>query len=157
MKKVTNLLGIIIGIILIVGPHTFLHVCGAGMKMDGMDMGGGPACKNIPIVSLVTGIVLIIVSLVSLIASVKESGTLSKIFSALQVILGVVTIGIPTFIVGVCNSAHMHCNMVTKPALIIFGVVTVIIGILGVVYQTASSADAAESRIGSAKLNEQLQ
>lgn len=78
MKTIKNILGIAAGIVLAVGPYTFLHVCGAKMKMEsemgGMDMGsmaGGPPCHGIPTASLITGIVLALVSIVSLITSAR--------------------------------------------------------------------------------------
>jgi hypothetical protein len=146
MKKIKNILGIAAGIVLAVGPYTFLHVCGAKMKMDsemgGMDMGsmaGGPPCHGIPTASLITGIVLVLVSIISLITESKTDNNSSSGFEAVldlvRIVLGVIAIGIPTFIIGVCKSAHMHCHMVTRPALIIIGVVVGLTGVISLAYR----------------------
>jgi hypothetical protein len=127
MKKILPIINIILGALLIVGPQTFLHVCKGGM------MGMTPPCKDIPTWSLVVGIILVLVSLVKLVLifTGKESKIAFLTTGLVEAVIGVVTIGIPTFIVGVCKSQHMHCHMVTKPALIIIGVVTILIAVAG--------------------------
>ena len=150
MKKIKNILGIAGGLVLAIGPYTFLHVCGENMKMGSemgdMEMGSmaaGPACHGIPVASLITGIALVLISIISLIASAKaENSSDSKIDTFLdfvRIILGVVAIGIPTFIVGVCESVHMHCHMVTRPALILIGVVVGLTGVISLAYSTLAN------------------
>ena len=148
MKKLVDIVGIIAGLIIAIGPYTFLHVCGdMGMASDmgGMGMDSGAVCHGIPAASLITGILLIVVSLVSIISQIKagesDSGKLYKFLTLLRIAIGIVTIGIPTFIIGVCNSAHMHCNMVTRPALIIIGAIVGISGVIGLIYQMLKSND----------------
>jgi hypothetical protein len=163
MKKIKDFIGVAAGLLLAIGPYTFLHVCRnmsagsemSGMSMGGMEMAGEPSCHGIPAASLVTGLLLIIVSLVS-IASFKkaEQGKtekLSVVIDILRVAVGIVAIGIPTFLIGVCSSAHMHCHMVTRPALIIIGAVVGLTGVAGLIYQLFKSRD--ESVV----LNEQPQ
>ena len=156
MKTIKNILGIAAGIVLAVGPYTFLHVCGAKMKMEsemgGMDMGsmaGGPPCHGIPTASLITGIVLALVSIVSLITSARteENGNsgFESVLDFIRIIIGVIAIGIPTFIIGVCGSAHMHCHMVTRPALIIVGVVVGLSGIVSLGLNFLSNATGEEA------------
>ncbi len=128
MKKILPIVNIIIGALLIIGPQTFLHVCKGGM------MGMTPPCKDIPTWSLVVGIILILVSLVKLVLVFTGKGNKVAFLVAglAEAVIGVITIGIPTFIVGVCKSQHMHCHMVTKPALIIIGVVTILVAAIGI-------------------------
>ena len=136
MKKILPIINIIIGIILIIGPQTFLHVC------KGM-MGMTPPCKNIPTWSLVIGIILIIVSLAKLVLIFKGKGSkVAYIVTGLaEAVIGVVAIGIPTFIVGTCKSKHMHCYMVTKPALIIIGAVIIITAVVGLIVNKDKKAE----------------
>lgn len=128
MKKILPIINIILGAILIVGPQTFLHVCKGSM------MGMTPPCKDIPTWSLVVGIILILVSLVKLVLAFTGKGNKVAFLATglAEAVIGVVTIGIPTFIVGVCKSQHMHCHMVTKPALIIIGVVIILVAAIGI-------------------------
>ncbi len=128
MKKILPIVNIIIGALLIIGPQTFLHVCKGSM------MGMTPPCKDIPTWSLVAGIILIIVSLAKLVLIFTGKGSnVAYIVTGLaEAVIGVVAIGIPTFIVGTCKSQHMHCHMVTKPALIIIGVVTILVAAIGI-------------------------
>lgn len=128
MKKILPIINIILGAILIVGPQTFLHVCKGSM------MGMTPPCKDIPTWSLVVGIILILVSLVKLVLAFTGKGNKVAFLATglAEAVIGVITIGIPTFIVGVCKSQHMHCHMVTKPALIIIGVVTILVAAIGI-------------------------
>ncbi len=128
MKKILPIVNIIIGALLIIGPQTFLHVCKGGM------MGMTPPCKDIPTWSLVVGIILILVSLVKLVLVFTGKGNKVAFLATglAEAVIGVITIGIPTFIVGVCKSQHMHCHMVTKPALIIIGVVTILVAAIGI-------------------------
>ncbi len=128
MKKILPIVNIIIGALLIIGPQTFLHVCKGSM------MGMTPPCKDIPTWSLVVGIILILVSLVKLVLVFTGKGNKVAFLVAglAEAVIGVITIGIPTFIVGVCKSQHMHCHMVTKPALIIIGVVTILVAAIGI-------------------------
>ena len=95
---------------------------GMGDSMGEMQM----PCAGVPNASLVAGIVLAVLGIIFIIAGKKK--VVSTLLGLLNVIAGVVVIGIPTFIVGVCGGAHMHCHMVTRPALIIIGAVIVIAG-----------------------------
>ena len=137
MKKILPIVNIIIGALLIIGPQTFLHVCKGSM------MGMTPPCKDIPTWSLVAGIILIIVSLAKLVLIFTGKGSkVAYIVTGLaEAVIGVVTIGIPTFIVGVCKSQHMHCHMVTKPALIIIGVVIIITAVVGLIVNKDKKAE----------------
>ena len=169
MKKIKDLVGIAAGIVLAVGPYTFLHVCSdmsggsemGGMEMGGMDMASGAPCHGVPAASLVVGIILIAVSLISLIIDIRDKdNNLSIVSTALDVIItaaGVAAIGIPTFIVGVCSSAHMHCHMVTRPALIIIGVIVGVVGLVSLAYRVGLSFKEEVKKDGRVLLNEQPQ
>ena len=137
MKKILPIVNIIIGALLIIGPQTFLHVCKGSM------MGMTPPCKNIPTWSLVIGIILIIVSLAKLVLIFKgKRSKVAYIATGLaEAVIGVVAIGIPTFIVGTCKSKHMHCSMVTKPALIMIGAVIIITAVVGLIVNKDKKAE----------------
>ena len=146
LKKIQGFLGVILGIVIAVGPYTFLHVCSGGMGsmgdsaggMDAMDaMEGGASmampCQNVPPAALATGLIIAVISLVIVILSFRkiEKKPLDIGLGALLIILGIITIGIPTFIVGVCEAEHMHCHAVTRPGLIVLGILTAVAGVIG--------------------------
>ncbi len=41
--------------------------------------------------------------------------------SIANMVLGALTIAVPTMLIGVCKGAMMHCHMVTMPVLIVLG------------------------------------
>lgn len=138
-SKIVGALNIILGAVIAVGTRTFLHVCGGGMNSGSMGDSMGEMqmpCAGVPNASLVAGIVLAVLGIIFIIAGKKK--VVSTLLGLLNVIAGVVVIGIPTFIVGVCGGAHMHCHMVTRPALIIVGAFVVILGIIGAVSKASN-------------------
>lgn len=126
-RTITGLIYIVLGFLTAYGPYTFLHVCGAGMVMEGM---GSPVCQGIPPFTLVAGILLFVAGGFLIFSQIREehrrNGLIVNIVNVAAVILGVAIIGAPTFIIGVCEEAHMHCHMVTRPALIVMGAVVVV-------------------------------
>ena len=45
-------------------------------------------------------------------------------------VLGVLTITVPTVLIGVCKGAMMHCHMVTLPTLIVLGVLLTVLAVI---------------------------
>ena len=147
-SKIIGVLNIVLGAVLGVGTRTFLHVCGGGSNSMNMGdsmgdaMGGGEmkmACAGVPTASLIVGIILAVLGLVLIVAGSKKAVSIA--LGLTNVIAGIVVIGIPTFIVGVCGGAHMHCHMVTKPALIIIGAVVVLTGVVNAALEVSRSAE----------------
>ena len=137
MKRIQGILGVVLGIVIAVGPQTFLHVCGGGKMAESMSdaapMGMSMPCQNVPAAALITGILVVITGIVLLIAILKkaEGKAITLVLDLAFAISGIVTIGIPTFIVGVCQAPHMHCHAVTRPALIVLGAFVVVLAIAG--------------------------
>ena len=110
-------------------------------------MGGAMAemempCAGIPKAGLIAGIILAVLGIALIAAGNKKA--VSIVLGILSAASGIVIIGIPTFIVGVCGGAHMHCHMVTRPALIIIGAVTVFVAIINIVLANASQKAASQ-------------
>ena len=126
-SKIIGVLSILLGAVTAIGPRTFIHVCGGGMKMDD-SMGDGAmemkmACAGVPNASLIVGIILAALGLILIIAGSKA--VISKF-------------------IGVCEAAHMHCHMVTRPALIIIGAVVILAGLFNLVLKNGSKESDAE-------------
>jgi hypothetical protein len=57
-----------------------------------------------------------------------------RVLMGLALALGLVAILLPTYLIGVCASSEMICNMVMKPTLILAGTLTMATGLVGLVY-----------------------
>jgi hypothetical protein len=71
--------------------------------------------------AIATAVPLFAIGLMQLVSRQKETRRLLGMQGAL---LGLMAIGLPTALIGVCMHADASCNLVTKPALIFMGVVT---------------------------------
>ena len=152
-KKLIGIINIILAVVLAIGTRTFLHVCKAASSMGDSSMGGENAmggmdmshapCLGIPNASLIVGIVLALTGIVFIASGNKK--TAGIVSGIANVILGIITVGIPTFLIGVCSAPHMHCHMVTRPALIIIGAVAVVTGVVNTVVEFRSSEEVGEN------------
>ena len=79
---------------------------------------------------IVVGVPLLVVGVLLLFARRKET---TRALGILTAVLGVLTILIPTSIVGTCLNDQMVCNTEMKPTLLIAGGITVALGIAVVV------------------------
>ncbi len=140
MRKLRGIINIILGALVAVGTQTFLFVCGHRTVFDafkGAPMGQGGheemamPCAGVPTASFIAGIILALAGVLILFTEFKRTGNkpFAAVPDAASLIIGVVTIGIPTFITGVCPAQHMHCHAVTRPALILLGALTAALSI----------------------------
>ena len=121
-KKITAVIVVLLGILAAVGPKTIFPVCGGAMKMK---------CFDTAKAELFAGIAAAVVGLLILFVKNRKAAiALSLVAGA----LGAVILLIPTVIVGVCGSPMMHCVSVTKPALMIIGILEIIAGLLAAVF-----------------------
>jgi hypothetical protein len=75
---------------------------------------------------LIAGIPLLVVGILLLFARRKET---MRVLGIVSVVVGVLTILIPTTIVGTCANPMMVCNTEMKPTLLVAGGLTVALGI----------------------------
>lgn len=66
----------------------------------------------------------------------KEAGVA---LTAIVAALGVVTILVPTALIGTCGNPEMECNVATRPALVLLGAATFLLGGLGAFRQGKSA------------------
>ena len=120
-KKIFPVLAIILGVLAAIGPRTFAPVCAAmEMKMR---------CYYTAQAELVVGLLAAALGIGVFIVS---SDRAKALLSGGIALLGVLILLIPTVIIGVCQSPMMHCVVITKPVLILIGVLEIIFGTLGV-------------------------
>lgn len=117
---------IALGILLAVAPWTFAPVC----EVNGMyaQLASG---KTIPMpcgwtarAEIGLGALLVVAGVLLMIAKTNETKRIIGIFGAA---IGVLTILFPTYITKMCALADHPCNLLTKPVLIILGVLVIIV------------------------------
>ena len=122
MKKVNVvflLLILVLGALTAIAPYSFAHVCEAGEKVM--------KCHWTGRIELFLGISVAVLGLLKLIsADAKYQLGLNAgiLLNALGVILT------PTLLIGVCGMKSMHCASVSKPTLIVFGILILVITLI---------------------------
>ena len=106
---------ILLGALVAVAPQTFAHVC----AVKEMPM----ACHYTAQAALGIGIVIAVLGVAGLFVSDQTRAGLD----IANAVLGVLTITVPTVLIGVCKGAMMHCHMVTLPTLIVLGVLLAVL------------------------------
>lgn len=90
---------IVLGILIAIAPQTFAHVC--AVKETPM------ACHYTAQAALGIGIVIVALGIVGLLVSDQTRAGLDLA----NAVLGVLTIAVPTVLIGVCKGAMMRCHM----------------------------------------------
>jgi hypothetical protein len=85
------------------------------------------ACHWTAQAELGVGIVIIILGVLLLV--LKAEGTKLGLLIAISV-NGIYALAIPTVLIGVCESTHMRCHSLTKPALVITSIILLLICVI---------------------------
>ncbi|MDR0885759.1 MAG: DUF4418 family protein [Clostridiales Family XIII bacterium] len=132
MSKSIGKLGIffgIIGLIIAIVPSAVYQT------YENMDMGGmhmAMACKATASAEVVTGLVIFALGLVYIFVKnvkVRLGASFANILAAATAIL------LPTAFTGICKGHEMACNVITKPSLIVAGILLIIGSAIGVIIQ----------------------
>ena len=97
---------ILLGALVAIAPQTFAHVC---------------AVKEMPMACHYTAQAALGV------AGLFVSNQTRAGLDIANAVLGVLTITVPTVLIGVCKGAMMHCHMVTLPTLVVLGVLLAVL------------------------------
>ena len=114
MKKVNVIFAsifVVLGALVAIAPYSFAHVCEVGEKVM--------KCHWTARIELFLGLSVAVLGLLKLINSD------SKYQHGLNAGILINTLGViftPTVLIGVCGMKKMHCAAVTKPVLIVFGI-----------------------------------
>ena len=115
---------IILGFLLIVGPWTFAPVCEVGGMYVKTASG-----MNLPMPCGWTARAEIGVGALTFLAGAllmfSQSSETKRMIGIFGIALGVLTILFPLYITKMCALADHPCNLVTKPVLVIIGVVVI--------------------------------
>lgn len=116
-NRLTGIIFIILGGVLAAGPRTIFPVCEVHMDMVMTCNWTAQAELGIGIVIALLGVLLVVIR-----------SNQVKIGLSLGIILnGLLSILVPTVIIGVCEGKHMACHSLTLPVLVIIGSIIVII------------------------------
>jgi hypothetical protein len=138
---------ILLGLLIILTPWYIFPVCeiaeksgniqvaaGSGNDLN-MNSGSHMTCWYTAEAETGSGALAILVGLVLLAWPNRES---RRSLGIITIGLGVVTVLFPTYLIGTCTDTDTPCNIGTKTALIILGILTVIIGIYLVITKDVS-------------------
>ena len=113
-KLFASVPNILFGTLIAIAPQTFAHAC-SGHDMPGACHYSQQAATGIGVVILVLGVVALFVN-----AQVRIGLNIAAIANVLLLL------AVPTFLIGICKGAMMHCRMVMLPTLIVLGVLTLV-------------------------------
>ncbi|KAB8293565.1 DUF4418 family protein [Bifidobacterium avesanii] len=113
-KLFASVPAIVLGALIAVGPQTFAHAC---LKHDTPG-----ACHYSALAATGVGVVILILGAAALFvdARVRIGLNIAVIANAL------LTLAVPTVLIGVCRGAMMHCRMVMLPTLIVLSVLAIV-------------------------------
>lgn len=113
-KLFASVPNILFGALITIAPQTFAHAC------TGHDMPG--ACHYSQ--QAATGIGVVILVFVA--PQIRIGLNIAAAADALLLL------AVPTFLIGICKGAMMHCRMVMLPTLIVLGVLTIVFAAIAI-------------------------
>ena len=123
MKKrvLISTLFIILGLLIAIGPSTLFPVC------DPMENGSFMKCHWTERAELGIGLGIVLLSVLTIVFASKQIRAGISIGIA---VLSVIAALVPTLLIGVCGGEHMRCNALTRPALLVLGIISAIFAII---------------------------
>jgi hypothetical protein len=125
---------IVLGLLIAIVPqYTYCRSGGPGFQAHTVEGAGGAAvmahqpmrCMWTARATLLAGVPLAVMGALLLFSPAKRK---EPILGILTITTGVLTMLIPTYILGTCMDPSMICNMAMKPALLLAGGITVAVG-----------------------------
>ena len=101
-KLFASVPNILFGALITIAPQTFAHAC--------------------------TGVVILVFGVVALFVAPQIRIGLNIAAAADALLL----LAVPTFLIGICKGAMMHCRMVMLPTLIVLGVLTIVFAAIAI-------------------------
>lgn len=119
-KLFASVPNILFGALITIAPQTFAHAC-TGHDMPGACHYSQQAATGIGVVILVFGVVALFVA-----PQIRIGLNIAAAANALLLL------AVPTFLIGICKGAMMHCHMVMLPTLIVLGVLTIVFAAIAI-------------------------
>ncbi|OXN01699.1 DUF4418 family protein [Bifidobacterium vansinderenii] len=119
-KLFASIPSIVFGALIAIAPHTFAYVC----KVEKMPM----ACHWTAQAEIGVGALIAVLGVIALFVApqIRIGLNIAAVLGAL------LAIAVPTVLIGVCPGAMMHCHMVTRPTLIVLGVLTIVFSAIAI-------------------------
>lgn len=121
-KMIFGAVLLILGALIAIGPQSIFPVCEFNPEK-------AMKCHWMGKSELGVGAVIAVLGLGSMLS---PSAQLSRGLLAAGGLLGILTMLLPTKLIGVCMNVHMQCVTLTRPALLVLGAAAVLTGALGV-------------------------
>jgi hypothetical protein len=119
-KLFASIPNILFGALIAIAPQTFAHACNGHEPAMACHY-SQQAATGIGVVILALGVVALFVC-----PKVRIGLNIAALANALLLL------AVPTFLIGVCKGAMMHCHMVMLPTLIVLGVLTLVFAALAI-------------------------
>lgn len=131
----TGVIFIVIGLVIAIGLHTFLPVCGEDMK-----------CHQTAQAETGVGVIIALYGVALLAAG---SNAFRQGISVAGIFTGIFAVLIANVLIGVCGGAHMGCRKVTLPVLTILSSIIVVVSVINFayLYRKREESDTHETKV----------
>ena len=117
-KYVVGALLLILGLLIAIGPQKIFPVCEFNPEK-------AMKCHWMGKSEIGVGAVIAVIGLLQM---VMDHAKIRQGLSMSAALLGLVTLLLPTKLIGVCMNVHMRCVTLTRPALLILGIAVMLVG-----------------------------
>jgi hypothetical protein len=126
MVRILAIILVVLALVVIIVPQ-FTN-CSADGKMLTLENGKQVAmkCAWTARAEYTSGIPLLVIGILMTVWPRKET---TRSLSIVAIVLGILTLLLPTALIGVCMSAAMNCNAILKPTMIVAGIVTILVSL----------------------------
>lgn len=133
-KPIVGIIVLVLGVLVALIPIVIFPVCTGMIElMNGKTL--FMKCHWTAMAELLVGI-LIVFDGILLIGFKKHETRIALSF--MLFLLGLTVLLIPTAVIGMCETATMACRVGTEPALIVVSVITMVVGIGNIFFQSSS-------------------
>lgn len=120
-KVSISIIYILLGVLIALAPTIIFPVCSGEMKMS---------CAYTEKAEIGLGVLIAVLGGISFFLSEKVRAGISIAVAG----IGILSVLIPTVLIGVCGSSMMKCNVATRPLLVVLGVLTILVAVINTVY-----------------------
>lgn len=117
-KYVVGALLLVLGLLIAIGPQKVFPVCEFNPEKP-------MKCNWMGKAEIGVGAVI---ALIGVLQMVMDHAKVRMGLSMAAVPMGLLTLLLPTKLIGVCMNVHMRCVTLTRPALLMLGIATILVG-----------------------------
>ena len=117
-KYVVGALLLVLGLLIAFGPQSIFPVCEFNPEK-------AMKCHWMAQAELGVGLVIAVIGVLQM---VMDHAKVRQGLSMAAALLGVLVLLLPLKLIGVCMNVHMRCVTLTRPALLMLGIATILVG-----------------------------